>query len=131
MSQALSGNYYIVNSVANSADGSRLAINFNGQGQPLTVSPLVTSNVAQVVRPSFDLEVHGRDTDCRVQWTFSGSKPSTQSISPQSASGLQIAFGSSNTLTALPASSYIWDVTPDGTGNYTFVSFRFCLVFVH
>ena len=65
MSQALSGNYYIVNSVANSADGSRLAINFNGQGQPLTVSPLVTSNVAQIVRPSFDRE-RERDTDCRV-----------------------------------------------------------------
>lgn len=55
MSKPLKGKYYIVNKQPTS-DGELLAITYNGEGVPLTVSKLGTQ-ANQAVRPSFHNEM--------------------------------------------------------------------------
>lgn len=55
MSAPSAGNYYIVNNVT-PPGGLQLAINYNGVGQPLTVTGL-ENLPTQVVRTPFGLEI--------------------------------------------------------------------------
>lgn len=71
------------------------------------------SDPAQVVCPSFDLEI--QHPDCRTQWTLT-------SYTPKDSTSLQVDLGSGSGVLVVPANDTVWTVSGP-SGVYTFVVF--------
>ncbi|KAJ2919756.1 hypothetical protein MD484_g655, partial [Candolleomyces efflorescens] len=88
------GTYYIWSRVEN-AKGQRLAMTFNGNKQPITVTPLDTSNSKQ-------------------RWViqdYKGDSRGLQHVKPKDDQTLEAGWG--ETIYTLPVGNYVWGITQD------------------
>ncbi|CAE6401441.1 unnamed protein product [Rhizoctonia solani] len=99
MFQLDAGVYIIYNRVL-SPTGQRLAMTFNGTGEPITVAPLDTSSANQ----HWVIENYGYDR--RRATTL-------QHVRPQTDQELEAGWGES--IVVLPVGNYVWGITKDGS----------------
>ncbi|KAF8198045.1 hypothetical protein BJ912DRAFT_952872 [Pholiota molesta] len=95
MSKPPSGIYAIYNRVLSPA-GEKLALNFNGQSQTVTVKPLDRS-------------------DAQIWNIVDYHDGKTQSLTPKSSSSLQAAWGD-NVVSVQPAGGYVWMIRSIDSG---------------
>ncbi|KAJ3487021.1 hypothetical protein NLI96_g3820 [Meripilus lineatus] len=91
MSRPTPGTYYIYNRVHDS-DGNQLAMTFNGNGRPITVTPLDTG-------------------DSRQKWVIQNYDRRLQHIKPRDNQNLEAGWG--DTIYTLPVGNYVWSITKD------------------
>ncbi|KAG8772803.1 hypothetical protein FRC12_002882 [Ceratobasidium sp. 428] len=83
---------YIIYNRVLGASGRRLAMTFNGDKQPITVTPLDPSNVKQ-------------------HWVIEDYDSHTQHVKPRERQDLEAGWGES--IYTLPLGNYVWNITSD------------------
>lgn len=114
MSRPSEGNYVIYNRIL-SPTGEKLAITYSGTvNQNATLTPLDNTS-HQIVSFTGLRSVYRILTT--TQWVLKNSGSTAQSISPQSATGLQAAWaGNHDYVRVQSAAGYVWNVKSNDDG---------------